>query len=478
MKTLYYSQFGAAGDGVTDDFDAIIRTHEQANQSGSKVCADSNAAYYIGGADKTAIIQTETDWNTARFIIDDRNVQNIRSNVFCISPNLPPIPLHEISQLKKGQQKLDVCLPNRSLILATDENTKRFIREGLNQDNGSPQTDVFVTDQNGHVCSTTPIVWDFSGITSITAYPIDPTPLKISGGHFVTIANNAEPSYTYYSRGIKITRSNVVIQGLNHTIEGEGEQGAPYGGFFNLSHCADITVRGCKLSGHKTYSTIGSAGLPVSMGSYDIFFSHGVNAKFEDCSQHNDILDGKIWGIFGSDFTKNITFERVAFSRFDAHRGIRNVTIKDSQIGYMGLKIIGWGLCHVENTHVKGGSFIEMRHDYGSTWDGDVVIRNCGFTPLYKRANIIDGYYTGQHDFGYRCFMPRNVTIDGLVIHDENIPEGYTGPKLFAAYESYNPGTAKYIYAPAESVQICNLTVKSGKGFVVCENEFLVPARV
>ena len=476
METLYYSQFGAVGDGVTDDFDAIIRTHQQANKNGSKVCADADVTYYIGGADKTAIIQTETDWNEARFIIDDRNVQNIRSNVFCISSSLPPILLRGISQLKKGQQKLDVQLPSKALVLAIDEDTMRFIREGLNQDNGTPQTDVFIIDPNGHVCSNTPIVWDFDGITSITAHPIDPMPIKISGGHFVTIANNAKPLYNYYSRGIKVTRSNVVVEGLSHTIEGEGEQGAPYDGFLNLSNCADITVRGCKLSGHKTYSTIGSAGLPVSMGSYDIFFSHGANARFENCCQHNDILDDKNWGVFGSNFTKNITFERVAFSRFDAHMGTRNVTIKDSEIGYMGVKIIGWGLCHVENTHVKGTDFIEMRHDYGSTWDGDVVIRNCKFTPLYNRAHIIDGHHTGQHDFGYLCYMPRNVTIDGLIIYDENMPEGYTGPKLFASYENYKPSTAKYPYAPTESVKICNLIVKSGKPFIICENEYLVPA--
>ena len=44
---VVYSAFGAKGDGVSDDFDAIIAAHAEANRTGKKVRADQGAVYYI-----------------------------------------------------------------------------------------------------------------------------------------------------------------------------------------------------------------------------------------------------------------------------------------------------------------------------------------------------------------------------------------------------------------------------------------------
>ena len=51
---IAYSEYGAVGDGVTDDFDAIIAAHAVANDAGLPVRADPGAAYYIGDHAKTA----------------------------------------------------------------------------------------------------------------------------------------------------------------------------------------------------------------------------------------------------------------------------------------------------------------------------------------------------------------------------------------------------------------------------------------
>jgi hypothetical protein len=74
-KIVKYSDFGAKGDGKTDDIDAIIAAHAYANEHNLKVKADEKAIYYIGGKDRTAIIQTDTDFGSASFIIDDSNVE-------------------------------------------------------------------------------------------------------------------------------------------------------------------------------------------------------------------------------------------------------------------------------------------------------------------------------------------------------------------------------------------------------------------
>jgi len=480
-KVVYYSDYGAVGDGVTDDFDAIIRAHEAANEAGLKVCANAGKTYYIGKTNQTALILTDVDWGDARFIIDDSKVSvaDRNSQIFSVASKLSPSEITTVKTLEKNQQQIDLSLPHNAFIVVTDKTTLRYIREGPNQNNGSAQTDVFVVDTKGNVDMKAPIIWDYTNITSMTAYPVDPEKLTISGGHFTTIANQAESRYTYYARGIGIKRSNVVVDGMQHAITGELDHGAPYGGFISISNCSEVTVQNCKLTGHKTYVTIGNANVPVSMGSYDLSVGASTNVTFRNCSQFNDIHDNKYWGILGSNYSKNLTYDGVAFSRFDAHMGVANATIRNSVLGHQGINLIGSGVFLVENTQVCGSSFINLRSDYGSTFEGEIIIRNCDYLPrngAQSDAVVIAGNNSGQHFFGYTCYMPEKITIDGLTINDVNTPDNYQGPKIFAAFNSAYTSdgyTEKYPYIVTKEVEIKNLTVKSGKPYIVSNNPYL-----
>jgi hypothetical protein len=351
-----YSDFGAKGDGKTDDIDAIAAAHAFANQHSLLVKADDGATYYIGGKERTAVIQTDTDFGTAAFIIDDTEVQNRNASVFMVTSGLQPFNLEGISSLKRNQEKIDGSLTGTCLITVTNSNIKRYIRFGLNQNNGSAQTDIFVVDKNGNVDMNAPIIWDFDQITEITALPIDETKLNITGGQFTTKANKAESKYTYYSRNIAIRRSNVLVDGLEHRVINEGEHGAPYGGFINIADCSYVTVKNTLLTGHKTYVTIGAAGKPVSMGSYDLLVNRALNVSFVNCKQTNDIDDKTYWGILGSNYSKNLLYDSCTLSRFDAHMGVANATIRNSTLGHMGINAIGSGTLTVENTTVRAGA--------------------------------------------------------------------------------------------------------------------------
>ena len=478
---IYYSEYGAMGDGITDDFDAIIRAHDAANEAELPVRADAGATYYIGSTNKTAQIQTDTDWGDAKFIIDDSNVdvENRGNHIFNVSSKFPSLQITEIKSLKKNQEKINLPLAYSSFITVTDDQTMRYIRYGLNQNNGYPQIDVFVVDQNGNVDMKAPIVWDFDNISSMIAYPVDAETLTIRGGRITTIANQAESRYTYYNRGISIMRSNVVIDGMYHEIKGELDHGAPYNALFAISNCTDVTVQNCLLSGHKFYETIGAANAPVSMGTYDIYVNRSNNVTFRNCKQINDIHNEKTWGIFASNYSKNLVFDAVEFSRFDAHMGVVNATIKNSILGRQGINIIGSGVFIVENTKVCGANFINLRSDYGSTWEGDIIIRNCEYIPrngAQSDAVLISGNYSGQHDFGYTCYMPRKIKIEGLIINDSNPVDGYQGPKIFADFNKAYTNEAyieKYPYVITEEVVIENLTVKSGLPYIISRNPFM-----
>jgi len=474
-KVVRYADFGAKGDGKTDDLEAIVKAHEHANQRGLPVRADDAATYYIGGQDKTVVIQTDTDFGKAKFIIDDRSVTNIRAPVFLVSSKLEPVAIASVASLKKGQQKIAAALPGRCLVTVVNRQVKNYIRLGLNQDSGSSLTDVFLVDAAGHVDASTPILWDFDPVTSIEARPVDPTKLTIRGGRFTTIANAAESKYTYYARNISVRRSTVEIVGLEHYIEGEGAHGAPYNGFISIGDCTGVTVRDAVLTGHKTYRTIGSAGAPVSMGTYDISINRAMGVAFLNCRQSNDIQDKKYWGIMGSNYCKNLLYDGCTLSRFDAHKGVCNATIRNSTIGHGGINAIGHGTLLVENTQVHAGSLINMRPDYGSTWDGEFIIRNCVFMPTGD-ANLISGQNLGQHDFGYTCHLPRRVTIDGLRIEDAKHPAKYRGPAVFADFNPKlkDPGyVEKYPIVRPREVLLKNVTTASGQPLRLSDNPVL-----
>ncbi len=476
---VLYSDFGAIGDGKIDDLGAIVATHAFANRHGLTVKADKGAVYYIGGKNITAEVQTNTDFGDASFIIDDTDVENRNRAVFSINSTQKPLPLHNISLLRKEQGKIDVSLPVSCIVTVTDANIKRYIRYGPNQNSGSSQTDIFIVDKEGNVDKNTPIIWDFDQITEINYLPIDETVLTISGGLFTTVANRAESKYTYYSRGMNIRRSNVVIDGLEHHVTGEGETGAPYGGFININNCANVIVRNTILTGHKTYQTIGSADVPVSMGSYDVSVNRALNVTFENCSQTNDIHDRTYWGIIGSNYCKNLLYDNCTFSRFDAHMGVANATIRNSTLGHQGINAIGSGVFILENSTIHSRNLINLRSDYGSTWEGEFIIRDCIFVPTglgSGNVTLIGGANSGQHDFGYTCYMPERITIENLRIEDANHPEKYIGAAIFADFNGQMKDDSyveKFPYIITKEIILRKIKTDSGKPVRISDNVYM-----
>jgi len=91
-------------------------------------------------------------------------------------------------------------------------------------------------------------------------------------------------------------------------------------------------------------------------------------------------------------------------------------------------------------------------------------------------ASLINGSYSGQHDFGYTCYMPERITIENLHIDDSNHPEDYKGPAIFA---NFNPKMTddsyveKYPYVKTKKVVLKNVTTASGKELRLSNNLFM-----
>jgi len=466
-----YEAFGAVGDGVTDDLPAICKAHESANQNGLPVRSNPQATYHLGRRALTAVIATDTNWGTSRFIIDDsKDVEDCNKSLFEVRSLLKPVPM-KIERLKRGQARLDLRPASDCLVYVENENRKIYIRRGLNQNSGTGQKEVFILRRDGSIDGV--IDRDYDVLTRVDARPIDPEPLVLRGGVFTNIANRGNGS-GYWGRNILISRSRTVVDGVTHRVTGETDVGQPYSGFLSLKQCAKVILRDCVIDGRKTYQKIGSAGNPVAMGTYGYRADLVVDFRMLHCRMGNDIHDHSRWGVVATNFMKNILVEDCVLSRVDVHMGVSgSYIIRRSTLGHAGLNAIGRGRLIVEDSTLHGGHLISFREDYGSTWEGELLIRNSRWIPpagKNSQPEMFGMQNDGTHDFGYPCFMPRLIRIDGLFVDDSNRSKGYAGITFFSDPIGSSRDKRPFLYQLTERLEHRNLKTASGLPPRVCDN--------
>ena len=475
-NAIFYEDYGAKGDGKTDDSAAIKAAHDAANAAGKPVFATAGATYYFGGQSQTVTVQTDTDWRGASFIIDDTHVENRQSFVFDITSKTGKYKLEGLADLKAGAGNLGIVLREKSLVYLVNSNLRQYIRKGANQNSGNAQAEVILVHQDGTIDPSTPLLWDYETVTDAVVYPVDEGTLTVRGGTFTTIANQEPSKYNYYNRSIRILRSNTVLKDLTHLVTGEGETGAPYSGFVEVRYCDNVLVQDCVLSGHKIYTTIGSAGVPVEMGTYDFMAGCATNITCKGCTQANSYLDRTYWGIMGSNYCKSLHYVDCVLSRFDAHCGMANASIVGTTLGWQGLNAIGFGTLLIENSSVYGNALVNLRSDYGSTWNGDVIIRNTTFVPSAggetDGASLFRGANDGTHNFGYTCHLPKNILIDGLTVMDNAV----YGEDRLTVFSNFNPkydpeNLGQYPLVLTEKVEVKGFQSSTGTPLVISRNK-------
>jgi len=255
----------------------------------------------------------------------------------------------------------------------------------------------------------------------------------------------------------------------------------PYYGFIAFNSTYNSTLSDSKLCGHRVYKNYKG----VQMGSYDLTMNTSINIYFKNITQYRDIKDSKYWGLSASNRTKNMYFDNVSISRIDAHCGLWNLEIKNSTIGFA-INVIGGGTVNIENTtKLVGSEFISLRQDYGATFNGTVNLKNChlegykswsslngdfsgakntrayiinsGFnaTKSYKNSDENKTYLFKEWDFGYTCYMPREVNLDNFTcgvpvyVFNKIVDEAFDDTLVNGGYQITEKITYKNMQAPA-----------------------------
>ena len=479
-RFITYEAFGAVGDGVHDDLPAIIAAHEEANRLGLPVKAREGALYYTGTQPRSAIIQTDVDWTGAVFIADHRDLDAIRHPVFRVTPSREEFPI-EIPSLSREQRSIEgLSLGSDVFVRVWDDTRRHYIRRGGNANLGSPATDCFVLTAEGEIKNR--IMWDFPHVTKAVAKPIDSRELVIRGGTLRSIANEGTVGEdgarhsvsTYSARHLAINRSHVTLDGFTDEIVKEQECGCAYSGAVSVRDAAYVTLRNCRFMGRR-YFYFHKNGQDVPLGSYAVNLSSSAFVSLIGLRQTNDIMDSAFWGLMGSNFCKDLYLEDCTMSRFDAHQGVTNCTIRASRLGWMCLNAIGYGDFLVEDCQAYGNALINLRRDYGSLWNGSFTVRRCHWIPRAGGFTVFNAVNDGAHDFGYDTSMPHTVTIDGLVIEDEGLERDETPYYVLPDFDRERVKEKIKPHAPTELLLLGEMSARSGRVILPCAAPELYP---
>ena len=138
-NTVCYADFGAIGDGVANDFEAIKAAHDYANEKGLSVEGVAGKTYRLGDNGKESIIiKTDTLWVGCAFILDDTEISYDMpartTPLFKVASDKKPCEVTGIKTLKMGDTNIGVKLGYPALLHIVNEEQRRYIRNGLNQD--------------------------------------------------------------------------------------------------------------------------------------------------------------------------------------------------------------------------------------------------------------------------------------------------------------------------------------------------------
>ena len=347
ISVVYYDDFGAKGDGRTDDFFAIYNAHVFANESGQTVKASRNPqgkVYYIydtrpepdrNNSVVSIPIRTTTDWQGVKFIIDDLNIPTFvveddekhamhyalgKGTIFSVLPDedqnlfkfYDKAVLDQIvaTGLNPDTKHIDFKVDGWDgplMLIPYNSHHGVFRRRGSYgsiplQSIGEDMHEIIVIDENGNVSPETPIMFEYTNIDYITVCKLDPSAaITVGNATIETISARVKNvqfingvkdviSTQYINRGIYVTRSYTTVENIEHIVSGgytlkERANGLESSNYQGMFRAA--------YANHVTFKNCISPGRQSYGGENNGHSSYGFNANcvnkivLENCTQSN-----------------------------------------------------------------------------------------------------------------------------------------------------------------------------------------------
>ena len=357
--------FGAIGDGVSDDTEAVRKAHAAANSIGAKV-SYSGIKHMAIQADARIFINTDTDACGCKIKPLNGMVPSPPSwgtefnRTFVVSdPDSPVITVTGVTttgSLKKGS-----ITPLKGII--EEPNCYAYLTAPLQipnryMDGTDNYSQSFATSWGGTVYL--PLSTDLSAYQGqlTVSYRRGSKPIKLT--NFVLDNHGIN-----HQQFIVIERCNVTIDGFK--VDSDSTSATPtVNALILIYQCANIHINNVDSACQLTER-------PAD-GTYVMQYRYAANvfvSKFKSLGW----FTSDTWNAVAGDHLNGLYFSKCQIRRIDVHAGVHNLFIDDTVLSGTGV-FYGWGGGELRITNCKAINtpLLTSRVDYGGNWFGNMII--------------------------------------------------------------------------------------------------------
>ena len=452
IKYVTYEMFKPVCDGVSDDGVQIKACHEYANTHNLPVI-NKGGEYWIKDTRGIEVL-TDTDLGNSIIHIDESFNNDI--DVFILKGDEEKIEVSEESilnsilpKLKKGINLVECNeLRNyRNSFCIFYDDTNVIYRSGSQP---RPQQDVFYLDDNSVLNGE--VSWDYTNLTKIEVKKISDKKINFIRGIFKLHGVGVGTSYV--RNGIRISKSNAVIDEIYCSVDGDDVNTNASEGFIYFDEVYNVTLRNSNVE-PRTYNG--------SVGTYGININKAIKVLLENVNSSNSSSNIEKWGVIGANLVKDLIVNRCSVNRVDTHFHAWNVSIINSNIGNKGILLTGGGVLNIQNTTVNNNYLVDFRSDYGSKWDGNIDICNSTLNVLDEASEVAILKFTGNTaNFGDKYVMTfgNKIKLNNINVNCKTEP---TVTMWIIRHSNQHDTTNKRILS--NYIEARNITSNTEKGF-------------
>ena len=396
QNVVNVSTYGAVGDGVTNDTEAVREAVEYCNENGLSLQFDQNKTYLLDGNANIEInCNVDFNWCTLK-------CTNTDGNVFVVKPS-SATTIKTTNAVFTQERTMDDRLFNSVFNLLTPISLGKRLGTG----DDFYVNVMLVTDGNGYY---TNVKLPFNIIEG------DYAAENVHKIEKLIVVKNAVLDFTNVTTAgvtfIRCERSNVKFSGFNSVTASVNTESR----FINLSRCAfnEIERINCET--------------PFTASGYVIGAFIADDLYLHDCNMGD--ANENSWGSIGISYLTNFIYERVKSNRFDCHYYAAGYYIlKECECNYFTLAG-GFGNVTVMNTLLNAktyaGPLIDQRPDLQNFYNGNItfdrcIIRGQSSQPIFR-------YWTRYAIPNLAEFNPQRtvITFKGCKFYSE-----YQNPFVF-----------------------------------------------